>query len=136
MTSGRAYLSFNVSTVNDIEEAPEYYARFSRREESKVMIRIQVRSTRIMSTLPSPGIDRVYFYISRRACTNENEWFLRPLALSFDTIWTPPVLLALARPILPGGRRIFARAETCTIKLSGQADVSSPSALPRVGAVD
>lgn len=37
--SGRAKPSFIVSSVIDIEEAPEYYARFSRREETKVVIR-------------------------------------------------------------------------------------------------
>lgn len=40
VTSGRANPSFIVSSVIDIEEAPEYYARFSRHEESKVVIRI------------------------------------------------------------------------------------------------
>lgn len=37
--SGRAKPSFIVSSVIDIEEAPEYYARFDRREETKVVIR-------------------------------------------------------------------------------------------------
>ncbi|KAI4756160.1 GroES-like protein [Aureobasidium sp. EXF-3400] len=40
VTSGRANPSFIVSSVIDIEEAPEYYARFSRHEESKVIIRL------------------------------------------------------------------------------------------------
>lgn len=39
VASGRAKPSFIVSSVIDIEEAPEYYARFSRREETKVIIR-------------------------------------------------------------------------------------------------
>ncbi|THX06976.1 GroES-like protein [Aureobasidium pullulans] len=39
MTSGRANPSFIVSSVIGIEQAPEYYARFSRHEESKVVIR-------------------------------------------------------------------------------------------------
>ncbi len=38
--SGRATPSFIVSSIIDIEEAPEYYARFSRREETKVVIRL------------------------------------------------------------------------------------------------
>lgn len=38
--SGRAKPSFVVSSVIDIEDAPEYYARFSRREETKVVIRL------------------------------------------------------------------------------------------------
>jgi threonine dehydrogenase-like Zn-dependent dehydrogenase len=37
--SGKAKPSFIVSSIIDIEEAPEYYARFSRREETKVVIR-------------------------------------------------------------------------------------------------
>ncbi|KAH6616279.1 alcohol dehydrogenase [Boeremia exigua] len=37
--SGRATPSFIVSSVIGIEEAPEYYARFDRREETKVVIR-------------------------------------------------------------------------------------------------
>jgi threonine dehydrogenase-like Zn-dependent dehydrogenase len=40
VASGRAKPSFIVSSVIDIEEAPEYYARFSRREETKVVIRL------------------------------------------------------------------------------------------------
>jgi threonine dehydrogenase-like Zn-dependent dehydrogenase len=40
ITSGKAKPSFIVSSVIDIEEAPEYYARFSRHEESKVVIRL------------------------------------------------------------------------------------------------
>jgi threonine dehydrogenase-like Zn-dependent dehydrogenase len=40
ITSGRAHPSFIVSSIIDIEEAPEYYARFSRREETKVVIRL------------------------------------------------------------------------------------------------
>ena len=39
VTSGQAHPSFIVSSVIGIEDAPEYYARFSRREESKVVIR-------------------------------------------------------------------------------------------------
>jgi threonine dehydrogenase-like Zn-dependent dehydrogenase len=39
IASGKAHPSFIVSSVIDIEEAPEYYARFSRREETKVVIR-------------------------------------------------------------------------------------------------
>jgi threonine dehydrogenase-like Zn-dependent dehydrogenase len=39
VTSGQAQPSFIVSSVIDIEDAPEYYARFSRREETKVFIR-------------------------------------------------------------------------------------------------
>ncbi|THW40418.1 GroES-like protein [Aureobasidium pullulans] len=39
VTSGRANPSFIVSSVIGIEQAPEYYARFSRHEESKVVIR-------------------------------------------------------------------------------------------------
>ncbi|RAR10089.1 GroES-like protein [Stemphylium lycopersici] len=39
VNSGRAHPSFIVSSIIDIEEAPEYYARFSRREETKVVIR-------------------------------------------------------------------------------------------------
>lgn len=38
--SGKAKPSFIVSSIIDIEEAPEYYARFSRREETKVVIRL------------------------------------------------------------------------------------------------
>ena len=37
--SGKAKPSFIVSSIIDIEEAPEYYARFSKREETKVVIR-------------------------------------------------------------------------------------------------
>jgi threonine dehydrogenase-like Zn-dependent dehydrogenase len=40
ITSGQAHPSFIVSSVIGIEEAPEYYARFSRREETKVVIRL------------------------------------------------------------------------------------------------
>ncbi|CAN9308025.1 unnamed protein product [Alternaria alternata] len=40
ITSGRAHPSFIVSSIIDIEDAPEYYARFSRREETKVVIRL------------------------------------------------------------------------------------------------
>lgn len=40
VTSGRANPSFIVSSVIDIEEAPEYYARFSSHKESKVVIRL------------------------------------------------------------------------------------------------
>jgi threonine dehydrogenase-like Zn-dependent dehydrogenase len=40
ITSGRACPSFIVSSIIDIEEAPEYYAWFSRREEMKVVIRL------------------------------------------------------------------------------------------------
>jgi threonine dehydrogenase-like Zn-dependent dehydrogenase len=40
IASGRTHSSLIVSSVIDIEEAPEYYARFSRREECKVVIRI------------------------------------------------------------------------------------------------
>ena len=39
IASGQAHPSFIVSSVIDIEEAPEYFARFSRREETKVVIR-------------------------------------------------------------------------------------------------
>lgn len=39
IASGQAHPSFIVSSIIDIEEAPEYYARFSRREETKVIIR-------------------------------------------------------------------------------------------------
>lgn len=39
IASGQAHPSFIVSSVIDIGEAPEYYARFSRREETKVVIR-------------------------------------------------------------------------------------------------
>ncbi|KAK7529259.1 alcohol dehydrogenase [Phyllosticta citribraziliensis] len=39
ITSGRANPSFIVSSIIGIEEAPEYYARFSRHEETKVVIR-------------------------------------------------------------------------------------------------
>ncbi|KAH7039473.1 alcohol dehydrogenase [Macrophomina phaseolina] len=38
ITAGIAHPSFIVSSVIGIEEAPEYYARFSRREETKVVI--------------------------------------------------------------------------------------------------
>lgn len=40
ITSGQAHPSFIISSIIDIEEAPEYYARFNRREESKVVIRL------------------------------------------------------------------------------------------------
>jgi threonine dehydrogenase-like Zn-dependent dehydrogenase len=40
ITSGKAKPSFIVSSIIDIEEAPEYYARFSRHEETKVVIRL------------------------------------------------------------------------------------------------
>ncbi|EOD51591.1 putative alcohol dehydrogenase protein [Neofusicoccum parvum UCRNP2] len=40
VTAGIAHPSFIISSVIDIEEAPEYYARFSRREETKVVIRL------------------------------------------------------------------------------------------------
>jgi threonine dehydrogenase-like Zn-dependent dehydrogenase len=40
IVSGQAHPSFIVSSVIGIEEAPEYYARFSRREETKVVIRL------------------------------------------------------------------------------------------------
>ncbi|KAJ4142814.1 hypothetical protein NW754_010253 [Fusarium falciforme] len=39
ITSGKASPSFIVSSVIDIEDAPEYYTRFSRRQETKVVIR-------------------------------------------------------------------------------------------------
>jgi threonine dehydrogenase-like Zn-dependent dehydrogenase len=39
IASGQAHPSFIVSSVIGIEEAPEYYASFSRREETKVVIR-------------------------------------------------------------------------------------------------
>jgi threonine dehydrogenase-like Zn-dependent dehydrogenase len=39
VTSGQAHPSFIVSSVIDIEDAPEYYARFSRRKESKAVIK-------------------------------------------------------------------------------------------------
>jgi threonine dehydrogenase-like Zn-dependent dehydrogenase len=39
ITSGIAKPSFIVSSVIDIEDAPEYYARFNRREETKVVIK-------------------------------------------------------------------------------------------------
>jgi threonine dehydrogenase-like Zn-dependent dehydrogenase len=39
IASGQAHPSFVVSSVIGIEEAPEYYASFSRREETKVVIR-------------------------------------------------------------------------------------------------
>ncbi|KAF2655244.1 GroES-like protein [Lophiostoma macrostomum CBS 122681] len=40
IASGQAHPNFIISSVIDIEEAPEYYARFSRREESMVVIRL------------------------------------------------------------------------------------------------
>jgi threonine dehydrogenase-like Zn-dependent dehydrogenase len=40
IASGRAHPSFIVSSIIDIEDAPEYYTRFSRREETKVVIRL------------------------------------------------------------------------------------------------
>jgi threonine dehydrogenase-like Zn-dependent dehydrogenase len=40
ISSGRARPSFIVSSVIDIEEAPTYFARFSRHEETKVVIRL------------------------------------------------------------------------------------------------
>lgn len=40
ISSGKAKPNFVVSSIIDIEEAPEYYARFSRHEESKVVIRL------------------------------------------------------------------------------------------------
>jgi threonine dehydrogenase-like Zn-dependent dehydrogenase len=39
ITSGKAHPSFIVSSIINIEDAPEYYARFERHEESKVVIR-------------------------------------------------------------------------------------------------
>jgi threonine dehydrogenase-like Zn-dependent dehydrogenase len=39
VTSGVAKPSFIISSLIDIEDAPEYYERFSRREETKVVIR-------------------------------------------------------------------------------------------------
>ena len=38
--SGKTKPSFIVSSIIDIEDAPECYACFSRREESKVVIRL------------------------------------------------------------------------------------------------
>ncbi|KAF2830048.1 GroES-like protein [Ophiobolus disseminans] len=39
IASGQAHPSFIVSSIIGIEQAPEYYARFNRREETKVIIR-------------------------------------------------------------------------------------------------
>ncbi|KAI0098993.1 alcohol dehydrogenase [Hypoxylon sp. NC0597] len=39
VASGKAKPSFIISSLIDIEQAPEYYARFNRREESKVVIK-------------------------------------------------------------------------------------------------
>ncbi|KAF2847914.1 NAD(P)-binding protein [Plenodomus tracheiphilus IPT5] len=41
IASGQAHPSFIVSSVTGIEEAPEYYARFSQHRETKVLIRFQ-----------------------------------------------------------------------------------------------
>lgn len=38
ISSGKAHPSFIVSSVISIEDAPEYYQRFDRREETKVVI--------------------------------------------------------------------------------------------------
>lgn len=40
ITSGKANPSFIVSSIIDIDDAPEYYARFNRRKEAKVVIRL------------------------------------------------------------------------------------------------
>lgn len=40
VASGKAKPSFVVSSIIDLEEAPEYYSRFNRHEETKVVIRL------------------------------------------------------------------------------------------------